>query len=103
MVQISKVGVIGAGLMGSGIAAQVTNAGGQVVLLDIVPPDSEDRNVVAAEGLKKLRRSKPASFMDQDNAKLITIGNLEDDLDLLKDCGWICEAVVENLEVKQNV
>ena len=103
MVQISKVGVVGAGLMGSGIAAQVANSGTQVVLLDVVPDDAVDRNMVAAEAIKRMLKSKPAPFMAQGNAKLVTVGNLEDDLDLLKDCDWICEAVLENLEVKREV
>lgn len=96
----SKIGVIGAGLMGSGIAAQITNAGVPVVLLDIVPDKAEDRNVLARSAVQKMLKSDPAPFMDPENASLITPGNTEDDLELLKDCDWIIEAVLEDTEVK---
>ena len=101
--QIRKVAVVGAGLMGSGIAAHVTNAGVQVVLLDIVPPAADNRNVIAEGAVQKLLKSEPAAFMHKRNAKLITTGNTEDDLELLADCDWIIEAVIENLDVKRNL
>ncbi len=101
---IEKVAVIGAGVMGSGIAAQVANAGLPVVLLDIVPPDLEkfsgNRNAFAEGAVEKMLKSDPAPFMLKSNAKRITCGNLEDDLELLADVDWIIEVVVENLAIK---
>ena len=101
---ITKVAVIGAGVMGAGIAAQVANAGVEVVLLDIVPKDLDkgaDRNVIANTAVQKLLKSNPAAFMHKRNAKLITTGNTEDSLELLKDCDWIVEAVIERIDIKQ--
>jgi len=100
MDNIKKVAVIGAGVMGSGIAAQITNAGIPVILLDIVPTDAEDRNVIAKGAVAKMLKSDPAPFMLKRNAKLITCGNLEDDLDKLGDCDWIVEVVLEDLNIK---
>jgi 3-hydroxyacyl-CoA dehydrogenase len=97
---IAKVGVIGSGVMGSGIAAQVANAGVPVVLLDIVPKDAKDRSMLAKGAIDRLLKTDPAPLMSARNAKLITPGNLEDDLDLLKDCDWIIEVVLEDLKVK---
>ncbi len=97
---IEKVAVIGSGVMGSGIAAQVANAGVPVVLLDIVPKDATDRNMLAKGAIEKMLKTDPAPLMHKRNAKLITPGNLEDDLELLKDCDWIIEVVLEDLKVK---
>ena len=96
MTDIKKIAVIGAGVMGSGIAAQVANAGLPVVLLDIKLPDRD----LAKEAIEKMLRTDPAPFMHKSNAKRITTGNLEDDIDLIADCDWIIEVVVENLEIK---
>lgn len=101
--QIRKVAVLGAGLMGAGIAAHVTNAGVPVVLLDIVPDGADNRNVIAQSAVQKLLKAEPAAFMHKRNAKLITPGNTEDDLGLLADCDWIIEAVIENLDVKRDL
>ncbi|MEZ5537228.1 MAG: 3-hydroxyacyl-CoA dehydrogenase NAD-binding domain-containing protein [Thiolinea sp.] len=100
---IQKVAVIGAGVMGAGIAAHIANAGTPVVLLDIVPEGAENRSVIAESAVAKMLKADPAPFMHKRNAKLITTGNLEDDLDLLSDCDWIIEAVIENLQIKQNL
>ncbi|NCO03678.1 MAG: 3-hydroxyacyl-CoA dehydrogenase/enoyl-CoA hydratase family protein [Alphaproteobacteria bacterium] len=97
---INKVAVIGAGLMGSGIAAQIANAGIPVVLLDIVPKDASDRNVIAKGAIAKMLKADPAPFMSSQNAKLIEVGNLEDDLDKISDCDWIIEVVLEDLKIK---
>ena len=101
---INKVAVIGAGLMGSGIAAQIANSGTQVVLLDIVPPKLEDfggnRNAFAEGAVQKLLKAEPAAFMTKRAAKLITTGNMDDDLELLVDCDWIVEVVLEDLKIK---
>jgi 3-hydroxyacyl-CoA dehydrogenase len=93
---IQKVAVIGSGVMGSGIAAQIANAGVPVVLLDIKLPDKD----LAKGAVEKMLKTDPAPFMSPKNAKLITTGNLEDDLDLLKDVDWIVEVVLEDLKVK---
>ena len=86
--------------MGSGIAAQIANAGVPVVLLDIVPKDAEDRNVIAKGAVAKMLKADPAPFMSKRNAKLIEVGNLEDDLEKINDCDWIVEVVLEDLKIK---
>jgi 3-hydroxyacyl-CoA dehydrogenase len=98
---IAKAGVIGAGVMGSGIAAQIANAGIPVVLLDIVPKGATNRNAIAEGAVARLLKSDPAAFMHPRNARLVTTGNLEDNLDLLKDCDWIVEAVLEDPKIKR--
>jgi 3-hydroxyacyl-CoA dehydrogenase len=104
---IRKVAVLGAGTMGARIAAHVANAGFPCVLLDIVPPDSAAstdtavRNRIVAAGLEGARRSKPAAFTHPDRARLIAIGNFDDDMKLIADCDWVIEAVAENLEIKR--
>ncbi len=103
MSRIEKVAVIGAGVMGSGIAAHVANAGLPVVLLDIVPPGAENRNVVAESAVQKMLKQKPAPLMHRRNARRITTGNLEDNLDLVADCDWICEAIIEKPDIKQDL
>lgn len=97
---IQKVAVIGSGVMGSGIAAQVANAGVPVVLLDIVPKDAADRSMLAKNAIERMLKTDPAPLMSPKNAKLITPGNLEDDLKLLAECDWIIEVVLEDLKVK---
>ena len=89
--------------MGARIAAHFANAGVPAYLLDIVPPDADApaRNQIAAAGLEAARRSKPAAFMDPSLARLVTVGNLEDDLKKLVDVDWVIEAVIENLEIKR--
>ncbi len=103
MTEIKKVAVIGAGVMGAGIAAHVANAGTEVLLLDIVPPGADNRNVIAETAIEKLLKADPAPFMSKKAARLITPGNTEDDLAKLAACDWIIEAVVEKLEVKQDL
>lgn len=101
--RISQAAVIGAGVMGSGIAAHLANAGVPVLLLDIVPPDADNRNILAETALKKLNKADPAAFMHKKNARLVTPGNLEDDLEKVADADWIVEAVIERLDIKQDV
>ncbi|MSO65269.1 MAG: 3-hydroxyacyl-CoA dehydrogenase/enoyl-CoA hydratase family protein [Alphaproteobacteria bacterium] len=98
--EIKKVAVLGAGVMGSGIAAHVANAGIPVVLLDIVPQGSNNRNALAEGAIERMRKTNPAPLMHERTARLITPGNLEDHIGLLADCDWICEAVLERLDVK---
>jgi 3-hydroxyacyl-CoA dehydrogenase len=100
---IERAAVIGAGLMGSGIAAQIANAGVPVLLLDIVPNDAADRSAIAKGAVDKLLKANPASLMSKAAARLITPGNIEDDLEQLKDVDWIVEAVIEKLDVKQSL
>jgi 3-hydroxyacyl-CoA dehydrogenase len=99
-VLIRKAGVLGAGTMGSRIAAHFANAGLPVVLLDIASP-AGPRNAVAAQALEALKKSKPAAFYEAAAASRITIGNFDDDAALLGDCDWVIEAVTENLAIKQ--
>ena len=103
MKRIHKVAVLGAGTMGARIAAHFANAGVASYLLDIVPPDADSpaRNKIAAAGLEAARKSRPAAFFEPSLAKLITIGNFEDDLKKLAEVDWIIEAVVENLDLKR--
>jgi 3-hydroxyacyl-CoA dehydrogenase len=105
--QIRKVAVLGAGTMGSRIAAHIANAGLPVVLLDIVLPgtaadaDKATKNKLVLTALDGLKKSKPAAFYGAESARLITLGNFDDDLALIADCDWIIEVVAENLEIKR--
>src|SRR5215470_17887491 len=108
---IRSVAVLGAGVMGSGIAAHLANAGIPTLLLDIVPPDlgpeerrqPAARNRFAAGGLEKALKAKPAAFFHPSRARLVSIGNLEDDLGKLAGVDLVIEAVVERLDVKQEL
>jgi 3-hydroxyacyl-CoA dehydrogenase len=108
-IPIRRAGVIGAGVMGSGIAAHFANAGLEVVLLDIVPPNLTDkeksdrnaRNRFAQGGLDKALKAKPAAFFHKSNAKLVTVGNTEDDLGLLANCDLVIEAIIEQIDHKR--
>ncbi len=105
MKRIHRVAVLGAGTMGARIAAHFANAGVPSYLLDIVPPDADCplRNKIAAIGLDAAKKTKPAAFTDASLARLITIGNFEDDLKKLAEVDWILEAVTENLEIKRSL
>ncbi len=108
---IRRVGVIGAGVMGSGIAAHFANAGVQVELLDIVPPNLSDdekkdprkRSAFAEGALAKTIKAKPALFFTKENAQLVRAGNLEDHIDRLADVDLVVEAIIENLKIKQSL
>ncbi len=100
---INKVGVIGAGVMGAGIAAHISNAGVPVVLLDVASKDSDDRSAVASGAVRRLLKTEPAAFMHRRNAKLVTTGNIEDDLGLLADADWVVEAIVERVDIKRGL
>jgi 3-hydroxyacyl-CoA dehydrogenase len=99
--EIKKVCVIGAGVMGSGIAAQMANAGVPVLLLDIVPKNGVNRNAIAEGALARALKTDPAPFMSPVAAKLIETGNIDDDLARVAECDWVVEVVLENLEIKQ--
>ncbi|MGE3770037.1 MAG: 3-hydroxyacyl-CoA dehydrogenase NAD-binding domain-containing protein [Bdellovibrionales bacterium] len=100
--EIKKIAVIGAGVMGAQIAAQCANAGVPVVLLDIVPKEGE-RTALAKGAIDKLLTMDPAPLMHKKNASLITPGNLEDDIQQLAECDWIIEAIIERLDLKQQL
>jgi 3-hydroxyacyl-CoA dehydrogenase len=113
--KIRRVAVLGAGVMGSGIAAHLANAGIPCLMLDIVPPRlaEEDRkkgldekspafrNRFAAKGLEGIRKSRPALLYSSRDLGLISVGNFEDDLPKAAECDWIIEVVTENLEIKR--
>jgi 3-hydroxyacyl-CoA dehydrogenase len=117
MKRVKRAGVLGAGVMGATIAAHMANAGLEVVLLDIVPKELTEeekgkgltldspqvRNRIARQGLDSLYKTQPAPFLQNDYARLIEVGNLEDDLDKLDDCDWVIEVVVENMDIKKKV
>lgn len=97
---IRSIGVVGAGTMGSGIAALAASAGMPVLLLD-VPGPGPDRNAVARGGIERAKKAKPVAFMAPDRAALIDVGNTEDDLARLAKCDLVIEAIIEKLEPKQ--
>ncbi|MGH9580497.1 MAG: 3-hydroxyacyl-CoA dehydrogenase NAD-binding domain-containing protein, partial [Terriglobales bacterium] len=107
--RIHKVAVLGAGTMGARIAAHLANAGVPSILLDIVPPELESgasrtaRNRIAAAGLEAAVKSKPAAFFEPSLARLVTIGNFDDDLKRVAEADWIVEAVTESLEIKRSL
>lgn len=115
--QIRRVAVLGAGTMGSGIAAHIANAGVPVYLLDIAPTELTEeerqkgltlespqvRNRIVEELWKRARSLKPAPLMSEKAAGLVTLGNFSDNLDWLGECDWIVEAVVERLDVKRRL
>ena len=114
---IKKAAVIGAGVMGSGIAALLAGVGVETYLLDIVPreltedeqekgltlEDPQVRNRIAAGAIQRMLKAKPAVLFDPADAQLIKPGNIEDNLDWLGEVEWIVEAVFERLEIKRDV
>ncbi|MCB9681875.1 MAG: enoyl-CoA hydratase/isomerase family protein [Alphaproteobacteria bacterium] len=104
---IRKVAVLGAGLMGAGIASHLANAGIPSVLFDIVPKDAgsdpKARNAFALKGIEAAKKIKPAAFFTPDRADLITPANYDDHGHLLTECDWIVEVVVERLDIKLHV
>ena len=111
MRHINQVGVIGSGIMGSGIACHLANAGIKVILLDVVTPDlspdrannKDARNQLVNQSLQNTIKSKPAPLMHIKFAERITTGNLDDDLELIKSCDWVIEVIIEKLEIKQQL
>jgi 3-hydroxyacyl-CoA dehydrogenase len=98
---IQKAAVIGAGVMGSGIAAQIANAGVPVLLLDVPAGNGGDRSALAKGAIQRMLKTEPAPFMHRAAAKLVEPGNTEDDIERLAEVDWIVEVVVEDLEVKR--
>jgi 3-hydroxyacyl-CoA dehydrogenase len=110
--RIRKAAVLGAGVMGSGIAAHLANAGIPVLLLDIVPPTvgkGDDpasrsfRNRFAATAVASFKKQRPAPLMTERALALIEVGNLEDDLKRLAECDWVVEVIKEDLALKQQL
>ncbi len=107
--RIEKAAVLGAGTMGSRIAAHLANAGLPCILLDMVPPDlkpgapAAERNKIVRAGLEAAKKSKPAAFFVPGLAEKVSIGNFEDDLARCAEADWIIEVVAENLEIKRNL
>ena len=114
---IQKVAVIGSGIMGSGIACHFANIGVEVLLLDIVPKEltlkeqannmtlsnKQVRNRLVNESLQNALKSKPSPIYSKSFASRIVTGNLEDDLEKIKDADWIIEVVIERLDIKKQV
>ncbi|MBL4893052.1 MAG: 3-hydroxyacyl-CoA dehydrogenase [Rhizobiaceae bacterium] len=98
---IKKVCVIGAGTMGAGIAAQVANAGLEVLLLDIAGDTA--RNSVVDSAIERIKKSDPPLLMLSENIERIEIGNIEDDLTKVAGCDWVVEAIVERLDIKRTL
>lgn len=115
--EIKKAAVLGAGVMGAAIAAHLTNAGIECVLLDIVPFELSEadkaqgltekspawRDRFATNGLAGAVKSKPAAFYTKKNAAMVRVGNFDDHLGWLADADWVIEAVIENLKIKQEL
>ncbi|MGD0628118.1 MAG: 3-hydroxyacyl-CoA dehydrogenase NAD-binding domain-containing protein [Terracidiphilus sp.] len=97
---VRRAAVLGAGTMGSRIAAHLANAGIPTLLLDLIPEGEGDRSRLAKGALEALAKAKPAAFFDASLAALVTPGNFEDDLPKLAGCDWVIEAVAENLAIK---
>ncbi len=114
---INKVAVIGSGIMGSGIACHFANIGVEVLLLDIVPRELNDkekakgltleskivRNRLVNDSLATALKSKPSPIYHKKFAGRIKTGNLEDDISKVGDVDWIIEVVVERLDIKKQV
>jgi len=105
---IHKAVVIGSGTMGAAIAAHLANSGVPVTLLDIVPKDApaDDkaaRDRIVKEGWDRCLKAKPANLMSDDLKTFVTLGNLEDDFGAVAEADWVCEAIVENLKIKQDL
>ena len=103
MKTLRRVAVLGAGTMGSRIAAHFADAGFPVVLLDIVLPGEGDRSAAAKRGIESALKQRPGAFFTERAVSLIQPGNFDDDLNLLGDCDWIIEAVTENREIKRSL
>ncbi|MEW6430843.1 MAG: 3-hydroxyacyl-CoA dehydrogenase NAD-binding domain-containing protein [Myxococcota bacterium] len=110
--RIRKAAVLGAGVMGSGIAAHLANAGIPVLLLDIVPPSAAEgektdskafRNKFAASAVANLRKQKPAPLMTEKALALIEVGNFDDDLKRVGECDWVVEVIKEDLKLKHGL
>jgi len=99
---IKKITVLGSGVMGTGIAAHMANAGYQVMMLDLpTQEEGKRRNAIAEQALAQAIKQKPAPFYHPDFIQRITTGNFEDDLPSIRESDWIIEVIVEKLDVKR--
>ncbi len=117
MKKIKRTAVLGAGVMGATIAAHMANVGLEVLMLDITPRDLTDeeknkgltlespevKNRISRQGLEGLKTAKPAPFLLNSYEERIQIGNFQDDAVKLKDCDWVIEVVVENMQIKKKL
>ena len=115
--RIEKVAVLGAGTMGSRIAAHLANAGIPCFLLDMVPTelnaeeqkknltlqDPRVRNRIVLAGLEAAKKARPAAFFTPETARLITPGNFDDNLEWCSQADWVVEAIAENVMLKQSL
>ena len=99
---IKKVVIIGSGTMGSGIAAQVANAGIPVSLLDL-PSNEGSRNQIAENAKERILKSRPPLLIEKNRIDLISAGNTEDDFNLVGEADWVVEAVVERINIKKDI
>lgn len=102
MRRIKQIAVLGSGVMGSGIACHLANAGFEVLMLDIVT-DGPDRNHIANSAMDKAVKSSPAPLYSKKFRSRIHIGNFDDDMPRLKEFDWIIEVVKEDLNIKKSV
>ena len=105
-VPFRRAAVLGAGVMGSQIAAHLANAGLEVLLLDVTPESigrEGKKNSLVEDAFKAATKMKPAPFMADDVAKRVTLGNFDDDFDKISDVDWIIEVVIERMDVKKDV
>lgn len=100
---IHRAVVIGSGTMGAAIAAHLANIGTPVTLLDIAAKDSPDKNKIVKEGWDRCLKARPSNLMAKELEALVTLGNLEDDFGAVAEADWVCEAIVENLKIKQDL
>lgn len=98
-----RAAVLGAGTMGAAIAAHCANAGLEVDLLDIAPPDGEDNNAVVKHGYEQMKKARPAALMSEGVAGRIRTGNFEDHFDRIGEADWVLEAIIEKLEPKRQL
>ncbi|HEX6779775.1 MAG TPA: 3-hydroxyacyl-CoA dehydrogenase NAD-binding domain-containing protein, partial [Ktedonobacterales bacterium] len=108
--KVERAAVIGAGVMGAGIAAHLANVGIPTLLLDIVPPNAQSssdhavRSQIAATGIERQLKARPApGFYTPRSAALVTPGNTEDDLGKLAGVDLVVEAVFERLDIKRDL
>jgi len=99
---IKKVVVIGSGTMGSGIAAQVANAGISVTLLDL-PSNEGSRNQITENAKDRILKSRPPLLVEKTKAEFIKTGNIEDDFSVVSEADWVVEAVVERIDIKHSI
>ncbi|MGV8894337.1 MAG: 3-hydroxyacyl-CoA dehydrogenase/enoyl-CoA hydratase family protein [Burkholderiaceae bacterium] len=99
---VKKVAVLGAGVMGAQIAAHCINAKVPVVLFDL-PAKEGPKNGIVLRAIENLKKLTPAPFGNKDDAVYLEVANYEDDLELLKGCDLIIEAIAERMDWKHDL